>query len=108
MSRDCKIPLTLLSKVMQLLKSAEIVSAVHGNQGGYVLARPLSEINLLELSRVLVGPVQVAECLGAGKTVCPAQQGCSIITPMTLLNQKIVSIFEATSVETLLQRKVLP
>ncbi|MBI1860887.1 MAG: Rrf2 family transcriptional regulator [Deltaproteobacteria bacterium] len=104
-SKDCRIPITLLSKVMQLLKNAGIVSAVHGNQGGYTLSRPLSEINMLKLSQVLVGPIQVAECLAPGKTTCPAQPSCTIITPMTMLNQKIVALFENTSVETLLNRR---
>ncbi len=106
MSLDCKIPVTLLSKVMQLMKNAGFVTAVHGNQGGYTLSRPLTEINLLELSRALVGPVAVVECLAEGKPKCPTQEGCTIITPMTLLNQRIVSLFETTSVENLLNRKV--
>lgn len=105
-SKDCGIPLALLSKVLQAMKNAGLVAAVHGNHGGYTFSRPLTNINLLELTRALVGPIQVAECLSPGKVTCPAHEKCTIVTPMTKLNQRIVDLFQQTSVENLMNRKV--
>jgi Rrf2 family protein len=100
----CSVPETLLSKIMQRMKNAGFVAASHGNQGGYRLARDLSQVSLLDITRVLVGPVQVAECLD-GNHQCPVQASCTIITPMNVLNQKIIKLFESTSIETLASAK---
>lgn len=105
-SKDCGIPLALLSKVLQTMKNARLLTAVHGNHGGYALSRPLADINLLQLTQVLVGPIQVAECFSPGKVTCPAYEACTIVTPMTKLNQRIVDLFQQTSVENLMNRKV--
>jgi Rrf2 family protein len=100
-----KTPETLLSKVMQSMKNAGMVAAVYGNHGGYRLNRELSEINLLNLTEVLAGPVQVAECLEPGNETCPVKTGCTIVEPMHLLNQKIIHLFQETSLESLSRKR---
>ena len=105
MSEVCHVPEALLSKVMQRLKSKGFVLATHGNHGGYQLGKNLAEINLLDLTHALVGPVMVAECLEAGNETCPAKASCTIVTPMSLLNEKIIRLFEGTSLESLVSRK---
>jgi Rrf2 family protein len=42
-------------KILQTLRSANIVNAVHGKEGGYVLARPAAQIKLLEVIEALEG-----------------------------------------------------
>jgi Rrf2 family transcriptional regulator, cysteine metabolism repressor len=103
---SCGVPETLLSKVMQSLKSENLVSAVYGNHGGYRLSQSLSAINLLDLTRSVVGPVHVASCLEPGNHDCPAQSQCTLVSPMEFLNQKIIELFQSTSLETLASRKV--
>ena len=105
-AETCHIPETLLSKIMQAMKNQGIVSAVYGNHGGYRLSRDLAQITLLDINQILVGPVQVAECLEPGNQQCPAKSSCTIVSPMTVLNQKIINLFESTSVEALASRKV--
>ncbi len=102
---ECGVPETLLSKIMQSMKSQTWVSAVYGNHGGYRLNLNLSEINLFDLTQTLVGPVHVASCLEPGNRECPAHSQCSIITPMAVLNQKLVDLFQSTSLATLANRK---
>lgn len=104
-SSECGVPETLLSKIMQTMKNESLVSAVYGNHGGYRLNQSLAQISLLDLSQTLVGPVHVASCLEPGKKECPAHSQCTIITPMSVLNQKIVELFQSTSLETLANRK---
>jgi DNA-binding IscR family transcriptional regulator len=74
---------------------------VYGNHGGYRLNKELSEISLLKLNESLVGPVQVASCLEPGRETCPVKHGCTIASPMNLLNQRIVQLFQDTTLETL-------
>lgn len=99
------IPETLLSKIMQRMKAVGMVIAVYGNHGGYRLNRDLSEISLLDLTTVLDGPVRVAECLEPGNETCPCKSSCTIVSPMGVLNQKIVGLFQSTSLEALAGRK---
>ncbi len=46
---------TFTEKILQRLRGAKIVSAQHGNQGGYMLARPAAEITLREIVEALEG-----------------------------------------------------
>lgn len=105
-ARSCRIPETLLSKIMQSMKTHGLVSAVYGNHGGYRLAKELSRISLLDINEVLVGPVRVAECLEADNHECPAQATCAIMSPMNALNDKLVQLFQSTSLESLATRKI--
>ena len=106
MAEACHLPETLLSKIMQTMKGVGYVAAIHGNQGGYRLSRELSEINLLGLTQTLVGPVMVTECIEPGNETCPVGAHCSIMSPMHMLNQRIIKLFEGTSLESLAARKV--
>lgn len=104
-SQSAKVPETLLSKIMQSLKNVGMVSAVYGNHGGYKLSKELVEITLLDLTTTLSGPIEVAECLKPGNDECPVRVNCTIIKPMNVLNNKIIQLFENTSVEALRERK---
>lgn len=103
---SCNIPETLLSKIMQTMKTVGFVAATQGNQGGYRLAKGLSEISLLDVTTVLVGPVQMTECLEPGNHECPVKNGCAIMSPMHALNQKIIHLFQETSLQTLARKTV--
>ncbi len=56
MAEQCQVPEAMLSKILQSLKARGLVHAVHGNRGGYRLARPLPEIALGDLAAAIDGP----------------------------------------------------
>jgi Rrf2 family protein len=58
-----------LGKVLQRLVKAGLVKSSRGPGGGYVLARPPSEISLREVYEVVEGPMEVHRCL-LGAPVC--------------------------------------
>ena len=105
MASTCGIPETLLSKIMQTMKAKGLVQPMYGNQGGYKLTRPLQDINLLEVAQTLQGPIQVTECVGDEAHECPVKASCTIISPMNVLNEKIMDLFQSTSLEALANRK---
>lgn len=53
--KDEHYSITYLEKILQKLRAAKIVEAVHGNQGGYVLARHPSQIHLKGIVEALEG-----------------------------------------------------
>lgn len=52
-----------LAKVMQRLVKVGLVASVRGRGGGFVLARPPSEITTLEAFEAMEGPLEICECL---------------------------------------------
>jgi Rrf2 family protein len=62
------IPQRFLEQIFQDLKRAAIVGSKRGPQGGYLLAKPASEIRLGEVVQIIEGPVALSESAGASKT----------------------------------------
>jgi Rrf2 family cysteine metabolism transcriptional repressor len=53
-----------LQQLIAVLRKAGLVKSVRGAQGGYVLAREPEEIRVLDIIRVLEGPITPVECVG--------------------------------------------
>ncbi len=62
-----------LAKVLQRLAKVDFVRSVRGPRGGFALARPASEITLLEIYQTLEGPLKADGCILNRKN-CPFQQ----------------------------------
>ena len=56
-SKEYKIPLDYLSKILQHLVKAKILHSKRGSGGGYVLAKDASKISLLEIIETIEGPL---------------------------------------------------
>jgi Rrf2 family protein len=70
------VPGELLSKVLQRLQRAGLVTAVRGSRGGYRLRRPLAEISLRQVIEASHGPLAVVDCVKDGG--CPQERHCTI------------------------------
>jgi Rrf2 family protein len=57
-ARARKIPERFLLKVLKPLVSARVLHSVKGPNGGYRLARPASQITLLDIVEAVDGPLQ--------------------------------------------------
>lgn len=67
------LPLSYLEHLVAKLRQAELVSSVRGAHGGYRLARPASEIGMLDVVQALEGPITPMECFQAeseGRVLC--------------------------------------
>jgi Rrf2 family protein len=58
-----------LSKVMQTLARAGLVTSTRGPKGGFQLARPASDVSLLDVYEAIEGPVEDAAC-PFGRPIC--------------------------------------
>jgi Rrf2 family protein len=56
-SRATSIPETFLSKIFQRLVRSGLISSRRGFRGGFLLARPASQITLREVVEALQGPI---------------------------------------------------
>jgi len=56
-SKEYKIPLEYLLKIMQEMVKVNILRSKRGPRGGFSLARPLSKITLLDIVESIDGPM---------------------------------------------------
>jgi len=64
-----------LSQIIIPLKAAGLVSSLRGAKGGYILAKPASQITLKEIVEALEGSLDLVDCI-ANPFDCPRVSIC--------------------------------
>jgi len=62
-SKEYNIPLEYLLKILQQLVRANILRSKRGPHGGFVLAKPINKISMLEIIEAVEGPLVSHLCL---------------------------------------------
>jgi Rrf2 family transcriptional regulator, cysteine metabolism repressor len=97
------ISMKYLEHVVASLKSAGLVRAIRGPQGGYILTRPPREIVLAEIFNLLEGRPVLADCFTeagcARESICPTSDLWHEIT------DAIEQILQNTTLQDLLDRE---
>ena len=70
------LSLAYLERLFASLKKAGLVRSTRGKSGGYCLARPAGQINLLEVVEALEGRLLPYDCVKGG--VCKHQLTCRV------------------------------
>jgi len=82
------LPAATVSKILKLLTRGGLVTSHRGAQGGYLLARPASEITAAEIIDALEGPLALTECsVEAGS--CELEASCLVGTAWQRINLAI-------------------
>lgn len=66
-----------LGKVLQRLGKLGLVTSIRGPKGGFTLARPADETNLLDVLVAVDGPITEEGCL-LGQPVCHKPDSCPV------------------------------
>lgn len=67
-----------LEELVRVLREGGMVRSARGRSGGYVLAKPLEQITMGTIIRLLDGPVVFAHCQDASAAgPCPAEGHCA-------------------------------
>lgn len=94
------IPLRYLKQVFLALKNAGILSSKSGPTGGYKLRRPASQINLVEVVRIIDGPVAPARCVShTAYEPCPRESICALRPVLSDVRTAIAEILKSISLE---------
>jgi Rrf2 family protein len=64
------IPTSFMAKILRSLVRARLLRSSRGVHGGFALARPASDINMLEIVEAIEGPLSLTDCT-------PATAGCA-------------------------------
>lgn len=72
------ISISYLEQLIAKLRKAGIVTSTRGAKGGYILAKPASEISVGEILRALEGNLDPVDCaeIGGGESTCHASDVC--------------------------------
>ena len=94
------IPYKFLTKIMSDLVKADLIISIRGREGGYKIARPASNIAIIEIIHLFNDFAHREECLlGIGK--CDGLNRCSMhdkwVEPKTLIQK----MFEETTLQNL-------
>jgi Rrf2 family protein len=88
--RELQIPRPFLRKIFQVLNKEEILRSFKGSGGGFLLAKPLNEIFLLDLMRILQGEFRLNECFFK-KAKCPNIKNCLLRRKITNIEKYVIS-----------------
>ena len=67
-----------LSQLAVPLKNASLLRSVWGMNGGYKLAKPPSEIRILDIIEAVEGPISIIDCL-SDEDYCPRYHFCECL-----------------------------
>jgi Rrf2 family protein len=74
---NADIPGPFLAKIVQDLARAHLIEIRQGPKGGYVLIKDPAQITLLEVVEVMIGKIQLNDCVGRPGT-CAASPRCRV------------------------------
>ena len=70
LAKQADIPIKFLEQILLDLKKGGFVESKRGKVGGYLLARPPSDIKLGEVVRFIDGPIEPINCVEKGYKGC--------------------------------------
>ena len=90
------IPPALLAKLVPLLVRAGLLDSQRGARGGLILARPETDISMLEIVEAIEGPIAINRCT-ATPLQCDKVNRCSIHPVWQQAQDYLVSLLKSTS-----------
>ena len=98
-------PFDPMSRVLQIMAQHEVLRAEQGAHGGYQILKDLSKVSIGDLSDMIIGPIQIANCFHGDYSHCSLTHSCSVIGPMLNLNERINQFFNNIKVSELIETR---
>ena len=95
-----KIPSSFMAKILRALVRAGLLRSSRGVHGGFSLARPASEINLLDVVEAIEGPVALTPCL-PNPEACEHSGNCPAHAVWCTVQEHIMSLLRQATLEVL-------
>src|SRR5580704_2829260 len=95
-----RIPLPLLSKVLQALVRTGLLVSEQGAMGGYRLARDPHEISALEVIRGIDGPIILTQCFTEHDepVECDQSHMCPVREPLRKVHEGILRLLSGITI----------
>lgn len=95
-AQEQRIPPSFLAKIISQLSIAGLIHTSRGARGGVSLARPPSEISILEVVEAIDGPIMLNECT-TSPDACPFGEECPIRPLWCQAQEELVERLRVTS-----------
>ncbi len=89
-----------LEQIFSTLRTAGLVTTVRGRKGGFLLAKPPTEITASDMVTILEGPSILVDCVSKPKT-CDRSEACATRDIWSLLGSKIDEVLSGFTLEQL-------
>jgi len=103
-SRAEKVPKSFLAKIFQNLARAGLVTSVRGAGGGFVLAKPSTEITVLEIVEAIEGKIVFQRCK-QDKPDCKHIGGCALCGLFEQAQDGLKDVLTRTTLDQLIRRQ---
>jgi Rrf2 family protein len=99
-----RLPADYVEQILLRLRRAEVIRSVRGARGGYMLAKPASEITIRDVIHASELETFDLHCLShpVGEDRCSASHNCSIRPVWVMLQHKIDDVLESVHLSDLL------
>jgi Rrf2 family protein len=94
------IPVKLMAKVLHQLAKCGLLASHQGTRGGYHLARPATQISVVDVIQAIDGPVTVTACSDIDES-CDQYATCNVRDPLSRLKDRIVQSLAAFTIQEL-------
>ncbi len=101
-ARSQDIPSHFLSKILQILVRAKILTSMKGPNGGFALNRPPDKLTLMEIVKVIDG-LDIFDRCGIGLKICSDAAPCPIHRDFKSVKAKIRSLLADKTLANLCQ-----
>jgi len=97
------IPPKYLEQILMRLRTARVINAKRGAHGGYLLARPASEVTVGEVVRAMDGPLAPSLCASLTAHAscpayrCPSEESCVMRGLWSDVRGAIANILDQTT-----------
>lgn len=92
-----QLPVKFLEQILQTLKEAGLVESARGKFGGYRLAKPMKQITIGQVVRLIDGPLAPIGCVSQSaytKCSCPDEEHCGLRMLMLDVRNAIAGILD--------------
>ena len=97
-----RIPLAMLSKILQSLAKAGLLVSEQGTHGGYRLARDPQDITALEVIRTIDGPIILTHCF-TEHAECDQSDLCPVREPLRKVHEGILRLLSSITISDMTQ-----
>ncbi len=103
-SRREEISERYLEQILTPLKIAGLVRVIRGARGGFTLAKPPSEVRLIDIIQTMEGSTAPVDCVDDAQ-ICSRSDSCVTREVWTEIKEAIDTVLESTTLQDLLERQ---
>ena len=95
-----KIPSSFMAKILRSLVRAQLLRSTRGVNGGFSLARPASQVTLLDILESIEGPLALTDCVPS-PAECEHSMNCPANAVWARVQNSIKEILRSSTLEDL-------